>query len=318
MTKKKILLLITLCLITHGMLFSQTEEEKYAPFQLSFVPPLSTNGLQAAQYTNGASLNVLLGVSKNETGFALGGIANVMTNNASGLQIAGLANYAGNEVDGVWLSGLINIVGNSHTGIQIAGLVNTAKDVSGIQIAGLVNVAEKVTGVQVGGLLNIAEESDYPVGLINLIRNGEKSVSITYNEIGSSVISFRSGGKHTYGIVGIGYNHKATAHSFVIETGIGLHTNINPWFRINHELRNEFIGRITGSNRTDKVGYYLLPAFRIASHLEIFGGVSVNYMETKNSKHMDLFPGHSLWDRQVSSKLQQVFIGYQAGVQYLF
>ncbi|MDR0748085.1 MAG: hypothetical protein LBF62_00760 [Tannerellaceae bacterium] len=33
------------------MLFSQTDREKYAPFHLSFVPPLSTNGLQVAQYT---------------------------------------------------------------------------------------------------------------------------------------------------------------------------------------------------------------------------------------------------------------------------
>jgi hypothetical protein len=315
---KKLITAIALCIITHGVIFSQTDGEKHAAFQFGFVPPLSTNGFYAPQYTNGASLNVLLGVSKNETGFALGGIANVITNNASGLQIAGLANYAGNEVDGVWLSGLINIVGNSHTGIQVAGLVNTAKDVSGIQIAGLVNVAEKVIGVQIGGLLNIAGESDWPIGLVNLIRNGEKSVSVTYNEIGSGVISFRSGGKHTYGIVGIGYNHKATAHSFVIETGIGLHTNINPWLRINHEIRNEFIGRTTGSKRTDKVGYYLLPAFRIAPHLEVFGGVSVNYMETGNSKHINMFLGHSLWDRQVSSKLQQIFIGYQAGVQYLF
>jgi hypothetical protein len=300
------------------VIFSQTDGEKYAAFQLSFVPPLSTNGLQAAQYTNGGSLNLLVGVSRNENVFTLGGLANIMTNNASGLQIAGLANYAGNEVDGVWLSGLINIVGNSHTGIQVAGLVNTAKDVSGIQIAGLVNVAEKVTGVQIGGMLNMAGESDWPIGLINLIRNGEKSVSFTYNEIGSSVISFRSGGRHTYGIVGIGYNHKSSGSSFVAETGIGLHTNINPWLRINHELRSEFIGRITGSNRTYKAGYHLLPAFRITPHVEVFGGISLNYMETGNSKHMDMFPGHALWDRQVSSRLQQIFIGYQAGVQYLF
>jgi hypothetical protein len=315
---KKLVTAIALCIITHGVIFSQTDGEKHAAFQFGFVPPLSTNGFYVSQYTNGGSLNLLVGVSRNENVFTLGGLANIITNNASGLQIAGLANYAGNEVDGVWLSGLINIVGNSHTGIQIAGLANTAKDVSGIQIAGLVNVAEKVAGVQIGGLLNIAGESDYPIALVNLIRNGEKSVSFTYNEIGSGVISFRSGGKHTYGIVGIGYNHKSAAHSFVTETGIGLHTNINPWLRINHELRSEFIGRITGNNRTYKAGYHLLPAFRITPYVEVFGGISLNYMETGDSKNMDMFPGHSLWDRQVSSGLQQVFIGYQAGIQYLF
>lgn len=318
MAKKKILLAITLCITIHGMLFSQTDGEKYAPFHLSFVPPLSTNGLHAAQYTNGSSLNILIGVSKNENVFTLGGLANIIMNNASGLQIAGLANYAGNEVDGVWLSGLANLVGNNHTGIQIAGLANTAKDVSGIQIAGLVNVAKKVSGVQIGGLLNIAEESDCPIGLINLIKNGEKSVAVTYSEVGSSAISFRSGGKYTYGIVGVGYNHKSGENSFVTEGGIGLHTNIISWFRINHELRSEIVGDFSQDDKTYKTGYHFLPAFKLAPHFEIFGGASINYLETNNIDNMDMFPNHSLWDRQSSSKLQQVYVGYQVGVQYLF
>jgi hypothetical protein len=315
---KKLVAVIALCIITHGVIFSQTNEEKYSPFQVSFVPPLSTNGSQAAQYINGSSLNILVGVSKNETGFTLGSIANVITNNANGLQIAGLGNYVGNEGKGTLVSSLTNIVENSYKGIQIAGLMNTAKDVSGMQIAGLVNVARKVSGVQIGGLLNIAEESDYPIGLINLIKNGKKSVSVTYNEIGSSVISFRSGGKYTYGILGIGYNHKADGNSFVTEGGVGLHTNINSWFRINHELRSEIIGSFSGKNGTNKTGYHLLPAFRIAPHFEIFAGASINYMETRNMKHVDIFPNYSLWDKKGLSKLQQVYVGYQAGVQYIF
>jgi hypothetical protein len=223
---KKIIAAIAFCIITHGVIFSQTDGEKYAAFQFGFVPPLSTNGFSASQYTNGVSINALLGISKNETGFALGGIANVITNSASGLQIAGLCNFVGNDGRGLLISGLFNAVGNDYTGgqlagllnrsgnvagiqtaglgnhaksitgVQVAGLGNRTGDVAGVQIAGLVNVAQHVSGVQIAGIVNIAEDSDCPVGLINLIKNGEKGIAVTYNETGITVVSFRSGGKN--------------------------------------------------------------------------------------------------------------------------
>lgn len=45
----------------------------------------------------------------------------------------------------------------------------------GVQFAGLVNVAEEVTGVQFAALVNVAEESDFPIGIINIIKEGEKA-----------------------------------------------------------------------------------------------------------------------------------------------
>ena len=69
-------------------------------------------------------------------------------------------------------------------------------------------MANDVKGVQWAGLLNIARNSDVPIGLINIIKNGEMGMAVTYDGIGNAVASFRSGGKYTYGILGIGYNHK--------------------------------------------------------------------------------------------------------------
>ncbi|MDR0572638.1 MAG: hypothetical protein LBG96_01165 [Tannerella sp.] len=328
---KKLVAVIALCIITNGVIFAQTGEEKQAVFQFGFVPPLSTNGLYASQYTNGASLNVLLGISKNETGFALGGIANVITNNANGLQIAGLYNIIGNDGKGALIAGLFNTVGKNHnglqmaglwnrsetvTGMQIAGLWNRAKDVAGMQIAGLVNVARHVSGIQIAGIVNIAEDSDCPIGLINLIKNGEKGVAITYSETGSAVVSFRSGGEITYGIIGVGYNHKSKP---VFEGGVGVHINLTPWLRINQEIVSEAIGiSLKGKDVTWKSGYSLLPAFRIAPHLEIFGGPGIHYVQTRNMYDAKLFPSHSLWKKHGASKLQQVYVGYQIGVQYRF
>ncbi len=71
--------------------------------------------------------------------------------------------------------------------------------------------------MQLAGLLNIAENSDIPLALINIIRNGEYGVSVSYNEAGSIIASFRSGGRITYGIVGAGYNHKASGKKMVVE-----------------------------------------------------------------------------------------------------
>jgi hypothetical protein len=316
---KKLSVAIALCIITRGMIFAQTDGEKYAAFQFTFVPPLSTNGLYAPLYTNGASVNALLGVSRNETGFALGGIANVITHNANGLQIAGLCNYVGNDGKGLLISGLFNTVRNSYKGGQLAGLLNSSGDVAGVQIAGLVNVAQHVSGVQIAGIVNIAEDSDYPIGLVNLIKSGTKGITVTYNETGSTVVSFRSGGKITYGIVGIGYNHKADGNAFVFESGIGATIHCTSWFGINHEIKNESIGNLfKEKDATWKLGYSLLPTFRIASHFEIFGGPGINYLHTQNMAAIELFPSHSLWEKQGSSKLQQVYVGYQIGMQYVF
>lgn len=359
---KKVLLAIVLCVVSYVAAFCQTDENKNAAFQLSFVTPLSTNGLYSSQYTNQVSFNVLVGVSKNEKAFTLGGLSNIIMNDARGFQFAGLSNYVGNEGKGFQLaglanvnrsdfngfqfSGLVNTAGNTRgfqfaglsniaeemiglqfggliniakniDGFQFSGLVNTAGDVDGLQFAGLVNRAKRVDGVQFAGLINIAEDSDCPIGLVNIIKNGEMGIAVTYDAIGSTVISFRSGGKYTYGILGVGYNYKIKENSLVTEGGLGAHIPVVSWFRINNEIKASSIG----SNSDKPVlngGYSLIPAFKIGNHCELFAGVSINYMRTEDVGNNKIFPDHSLWKKSSSTRLEQVYIGYQVGVHYLF
>ncbi|WP_294590641.1 hypothetical protein [uncultured Bacteroides sp.] len=328
---KKILTLL-LCVLTYSTLSAQTSTEKRTTFQLTFFPPLSTNGMYSHQYTNTISINLLAGISQNEEAFTWGGLANVVLNDAKGFQMAGLANYVGNDGQGFQNAGLANINKNRFSGFQMAGLVNTASemkgfqfsglaniasDVNGVQFAGLINIAKDVHGVQFAGLINIAENSDCPIGLINIIKNGEKGIAVTYDAIGSTVVSFRSGGKYTYGILGVGYNHKSSNNSLVTEGGLGAHIPVTPWFRINNELKGTSIG-----NNTDEpvfnAGYSLLPAFRIGKHVELFAGAGINYMDTKDMNNLKMFPNHSLWKKSGSSRMQQLYIGYQFGLQYIF
>lgn len=344
---KKVFLTILLCVLFHEAALSRTDEDKKTTFQFSFVTPLSTNGLHAAQYTNTVSLNLLVGTSKNEEAFTLGGLANIITQNATGVQFAGLSNYVGNNGKGVQFAGLTNINKNRFDGLQFAGLVNTAgamngfqfaglvnvaknvkglqfaglvnvaKDVKGLQFGGLINVAKKVNGVQFAGIINIAEDSDCPIGLINIIKNGEMGIALTYDAIGNMVVSFRSGGKYTYGIIGIGYNHKTTGSTLMTEAGFGAHIPVVSWFRINNEIKASSIG-CDSETPVFNGGYALIPAFKIGNHCELFAGASINYMETRQVNNDKIFSNHALWERNSATRLQQVYIGYQVGVQYLF
>lgn len=313
----KKILAIVLFVFACNITFAQTDESKKASFQLSFISPIGTNGKYAAEYTNDYSLNLLVGISKNERQLTLGGLSNIILNDAKGIQVAGLSNYVGNSGEGMQWAGLANINKRQFNGLQIAGLFNTAADVSGVQIAGLLNIAKDVKGVQFAGLVNIAENSDVPIGLINIIKNGEMGIAVTYDGIGNTVASFRSGGKYTYGILGVGYNHKMKKNGLVAEAGLGAHIPVTNWFRINNELKTSTIG-CDSSDPVLNAGYSLLPAFRIGRHFELFGGASINYMETKNMSAGNVFPNHSLWKGDNSAKLQQVYIGYQVGVQFIF
>jgi hypothetical protein len=248
-------------------------------------------------------------------GSQISGLVNRVKGDYNGLQLAGLANYVGESYNGLQFAGLMNCVKGDYIGMQLAGLTNISKNTVGLQISGLLNIAKKAKGLQLAGLLNIADSSDCSIAIINLIKNGEKSIAFTYDETGSVIVSFRSGGKVTYGIIGLGYNHKSSNTLFVIESGLGAHINCSPRFRINNELKIE--NAISSKHNTSKSGYYLLADYKLA-HLSVFAGPSINYMYSNDINNADMFSGISLWKKSNLSKQKQVFIGYQFGIQYIF
>ena len=348
---------------------SADRRDYHSTFQVSFFPPLGTNGLHSGRYTNDISLNLLAGVSKNERAFALAGLGNIIKNDATGVQFAGLVNYVGNEGRGVQFGGLANIGLGDHTGLQFGGLANSARDVKGLQFGGivnvareakgfqfggivnvardvkggqfgglvniardvkgfqfggLVNVAKRVHGVQFSGIVNIAEKSDYPFGIVNIVKEGEMGVAVGYNEIGTTSLTFRSGGRVLYGIIGLGYNHRAVSkREFSIVGGYGAHINIQPWLRINNEVTAETLGAFGKGSTTFKAGYALLPAFRPVRWIEIFGGPNISYMFSADEDLFGVFPKNSFWEKERTRRngerrLQKAFVGWQAGVQFIF
>ena len=231
-------------------------------------------GLQFAGFTN---------IADHATGLQFAGLSNTATKYIRGVQFAGIVNTAG-DVNGIQFAGFVNIA-KKVRGVQFAGIVNTAGDVNGIQFAGFVNIAKKVRGVQFATLVNVADTCDCPIGIINIIRNGEKGIALTYdiNGTGTGIVSFRSGGKYTYGIIGVGINHRIDGdNKIAIEAGYGVHIPVFEWFRIDNELKATTIG--TAENSINNFSYSLLPSFIINRHYNIFAGVSINYLFTQSSR----------------------------------
>ncbi len=276
---------------------------------------------------NGAQLAGFMNYIKNDaTGAQLAGFMNC-TGNASGGQIAGFANMATGDVTGTQVAGFMNVARDAD--IQVAGFINTANDVTATQvagfinksgnvnsqIAGFINVAKEVKGVQLAGFINIAEKSKYPIGIINIIKEGEKSLGLTIDEDLTTLATFRSGGKVTYGILGLGFNLQDYEPLYALEVGLGAHipTGIRN-FRINAEVTatslTEFIDQVTFRS-----GISLLPAVTLGKRIEIFAGPTIGYTNFDYAYGARNLSNY-FWDTTYEGRYHATYIGGKAGIQF--
>ncbi|ADQ17932.1 hypothetical protein Lbys_2255 [Leadbetterella byssophila DSM 17132] len=315
-------------------LFTTTVSAQEKAFQFGFFPPLSTNGSLAHTYTNGASFNVIAGVSKCEKYFSLSSVAGIIRENAGGLHIAGVHSHVGQEIKGaqiagfssyakkggvqisgfnnlsesskVQVAGFTNVTQNSDA-VQIAGFLNTASSAN-TQIAGFLNVGGKVKGVQISGFMNVADSSDYPIGIINIVKNGEKSLGVSYDETGTLILGFRSGGRVLYGIVGVGYTFN---DYYAAEAGLGAVLWRKGNFRLKAEATHLMISKFD-DDYFQKSSFKVLPSITLANRVEVFGGPSINYC-FEDIELSTKFP-----DRRVFSNTDKPFLGYTAGIAVKF
>lgn len=185
------------------------------------------------------------------SGFQVAGIHNRVYGPRSGVQVAGIHNRSKSHARGLQVAGIINhsdslaqhqIAGIANraaqsTGLQIAGIVNRTEthgliQVAGIsnealgtvdtQISGIVNRAANVNNFQLG-IINIADSVAYPIGLINWVKTGRKSLAIGIDEMGAVQLTLRTGGTKLYGILGYAHlmDNPYTPHAF--DTGLGFY-----------------------------------------------------------------------------------------------
>ena len=294
------------------------QQQKVAKINIGLIYPISTNGTHASLDSNVFSLNGLLGISAAEKGVSIAGLSNVIRHNAQGTQLAGFSNHVGGKTKGLQLAGFMNTYGGGN-GTAIAGFANISKDNSGTQIAGFINVAKKVKGAQVSGFINIADSSDYPIGIINIIKNGEMSVGFTTNQHFTSLATFRSGGKVLYGIIGVGYNFKNKQEVYAVEFGFGAHLFQSEYFRLNTEITGSSLyDKNFNSENYSKGTFQLMPSLRVGKYLDIFAGPSINLISTNSAEGKELQKKYIKSWYANNQTLRGLFIGYTCGVAIIF
>ncbi|MEX0609795.1 MAG: hypothetical protein WD016_08455 [Balneolaceae bacterium] len=137
------------------------DDLKYRKWRVTIFPPLSTNGVEAPNYTAKYSINLIGGYHGGLDGFEIGSLFNYNKFYSHGFQIAGGVNATGGSMAGVNLAGGLNFSDYDMTGIQIAGGVNVSgNNLEGIQAAGLFNIAKgSSSGLQFAGIGNISNNN---------------------------------------------------------------------------------------------------------------------------------------------------------------
>ncbi|UCS92376.1 carboxypeptidase-like regulatory domain-containing protein [Echinicola marina] len=314
------------------------------PVQVSLVPAVSTHGMMNNQTVNNASINIFGGYSGGVNGVELAGLFNINRKNVDYLQVAGLFNLVGGNTKGVQLAGLANIVLENSSGFQASGLFNTSENVKGFQLAGLINQSKSlegwqiaglsnhsseeagtqlsglvnkgknVTGWQITSLLNVADSSNYPIAFINLIKSGEKTISLSFDESQVLQVIFRSGGTYTYGLLGLGNSLLANSNSLVFDAGLGYHLIKTKTFHTNTELVSRSSIGPHGKNYFS-FSIKLLPALNLGQSFRFYMGPSINYGSYENVNWK--VPGWEIQREPRDDGFHAIFCGLGAGIQII-
>jgi hypothetical protein len=227
-------------------------------------------------------------VLNNASGLQVGGLVNQSHTFSYGIQLAGLANFDSTatglqaagiinkcHVDkGAAIAGLTNIAPDS-SGIQIAGILNVGGNVKGMQLAGFMNIAKKVRGFQVG-FINVADSSDYQIGILNINKNGGKSIAVSTDENLYTHLDFRSGGNVLYSLLGVGYAFSPNRDRYLLDVGLGVHIANNKRFFLN----GEYVYTLSTDLKKD-LNYIssikVLPGFKLNKHFGLFAGPFINF-----------------------------------------
>lgn len=302
----------------HAIAGVSKEEHAFTAAGISNIIHEDASGFQAAGISNhiggfssGFKAAGILNLYNSGTGFQAAGVTNISKGDVTGMQASGFLNKV-NDIQGFQAAGYINIA-KKVKGTQASGYLNIAHDVNGSQFSGFLNIAKKVKGVQIAGLINIADSSDYAIGIINIIKNGEKWIGLTTDDNLTTLVAFRSGGRKLYGIIGLGYNFQNEKHVFARQFGLGAHLITRNKFRLNTEatilsLENFERGKFA------KLSIGVLPSLKLGSKLEIFGGPALNFINTNTLEGRKLI-SHYVWnDVNRNDRMNGIYIGYNAGI----
>jgi len=265
-----------------------------------------------AKLIDGAQVAGISNIAEQIDGLQLSGISSI-SEVVIGIQISGISAISP-EIEGAQIAG-ISTISKNVDGIQLSGISNVAEHVEGIQISALMNRAKTVKGMQIG-LINIADSSSTTIGLINIVKYGDKRLGVSFDENLSSFLTFRSGGKRVYGIIGLGTNFEIEELPYGFQAGLGLNLLESNHFRLDVEGVSKYL---TDFKDTDysKFSIQLLPTLKISKSIHLFAGPSISYSYSEDWNVMK-HSGLTIWEENRNEDYQAVLLGFTAGINVSF
>jgi hypothetical protein len=148
----------------------------------------------------------------------------------------------------------------------------------GAQI-GLVNIANRVSGLQIG-LVNIAGGFDagFPIGLVNLSRDGTFAFDVWYDDAGYTTFDFRSGSDRIYSILNYSFVPDSEPLEWSYGAGLGITFPFGPFYA---DVDATLNAMQEGFDRWDRTAFSsLLPRVSLTCGFKIwrfgvYGGVGL-------------------------------------------
>lgn len=279
----------------------------------------------------GAQVGGFMNRCRDVEGFQVGGFLN-HTSWVKGFQLSGFMNYSSN-MNGFQLSGFLNnseetkgcqLAGFMNTseqlkGLQLAGFLNSSSDLTGTQVSGFINRANKVRGVQFAGFINFADSSDFPFALINIVNNGFMDLGLSYDELSTSLVTFRSGGKYGYGLLGLGYNNRLPDLGLAAEYGYGIRFPMNSKLNLSFEIAGINLWSIEQNQNDEynRLTFRVLPVWELSERIKIFAGPTFNITWTNHDDALKLI-SNPLTENVSDDFTRQMYFSLIGGIRYHF
>lgn len=287
--------------------------------ELAYLANINKYGVSGFQ---GAGLvNATLGAPFK--GVQLSGIVGYLGEGIRGVQFAGIGGVALGDVRGVQLSGIGGVAMGSVRGVQASGIGNVALgEFKGLQVAGIGNfVMGKVDGIQIG-LVNVAEDSDFSLGLINVMYKGRTHIDLWGTEAGFGFAALKHGGKYWHSIYSVGMRPASEDGAYALGLGLGMHLPLNPRifldvdalvYKVNDE---ETVWDDINTLTTVRA----LAGFRITEDIAVFAGFQGNVLATNKGDATRFGPFGTVMMHEQKCPAQasvSAWPGFLVGVQFL-
>jgi len=196
-------------------------------------------------------------------------------------------------------------------------VVNVGGDIVGAQV-GVVNIARRVRGTQIG-VVNYADEMDgAPLGIFSFVRKGRINVDVWASDTSVANIALKTGSKHVYSILALGFQPSFGDNPYRWSPGIGIGGHI-PFGSKYINIEALSFGINEGEAWTEDVHMVnklrLIGGWEATPNISVFAGLTLNVFVSEVNDGSHIATG-SFYDHEGKDKWVRMWPGFVAGVQF--